>query len=314
MAYEQMDKSQFSRWFHHSVKSGENLGVISRKYGLSVKAIQTANGMKNTKLRVGQTLLIPLPSVSKNKTSKISSKPQKTKEYIVKLGDNLASIGRQFGVSVDQLKSWNSLGDYTILKVSDTLFVSKPELKEKVEKTFVNQAPLKKYTVKEGDSYHSIAKSLGVSRNDLMEKNGGMHQRLKVGEEIQIPFSKPKPNPVEKPKVKVWAPKSKEVYVVQSGDNLYSISKKLNVSVSDLQKWNNKGNSTNIYPGEKLKLNNTQIHLTYEKTGDYHVVEKGESLWDIARRYKVSITEIVKWNGLQDTKVKVGDRLKIKPD
>lgn len=314
IAYEQMDKSQFSRWFHHSVKSGENLGAISRKYGLSVKAIQTANGMKNTKLRVGQTLLIPLPSVSKNKTSKISSKPQKTKEYIVKLGDNLASIGRQFGVSVDQLKSWNSLGDYTILKVSDTLFVSKPVLKEKVEKTFVNQAPLKKYTVKEGDSYHSIAKSLGVSRNDLMEKNGGMHQRLKVGEEIQIPFSKPKPNPVEKPKVKVWAPKSKEVYVVQSGDNLYSISKKLNVSVSDLQKWNNKGNSTNIYPGEKLKLNNTQIHLTYEKTGDYHVVEKGESLWDIARRYKVSITEIVKWNGLQDTKVKVGDRLKIKPD
>ena len=78
--------------------------------------------------------------------------------------------------------------------------------------------------------------------------------------------------------------------------------------------FRSKGNSTNIYPGEKLKLNNTQIHLTYEKTGDYHVVEKGESLWDIARLYKVSITEIVKWNGLQDTKVKVGDRLKIKPD
>ena len=288
--------------------------MISRKYGLSVKAIQSANGMKNTRLRTGQTLLIPLPSVSKNKTSKTSSKPQKTKEYIVKLGDNLASIGRQFGVSVDQLKSWNSLGDYTILKVSDTLFVSKPVLKEKAENTILNQAPIKKYTVKEGDSYHSIAMSLGVSRNDLMEKNGGMHQRLKVGEEIQIPFSKPKPKVVEKPKVKVWAPKAKEVYIVQSGDNLYSISKKLNVSVSDLQKWNNKGNSTNIYPGEKLKLNNTQIHLNYEKTGDYHVVEKGESLWDIARRYKVSITEIVKWNGLQDTKVKVGDRLKIKPD
>lgn len=311
IAYEQMDKSQFSRWFHHRVKSGENLGVISRKYGLSVKAIQTANGMKNTRLRTGQTLLIPLPSVSKNKTSKKPFKPQKTKEYIVKLGDNLASIGRQFGVSVDQLKSWNSLGDYTILKVSDTLYVSKPKAKEN---TSQNQTLIKKYTVKEGDSYHSIALSLGISRNDLMEKNGGMHQRLKVGEEIQIPFPKPKPKAVKKPKVKVWAPKSKEVYVVQSGDNLYSISKKLNVSVSDLQKWNNKGTSTNIYPGEKLKLNNSQVALTYEKKGDYHVVEKGESLWDIARLYKVSITEIVKWNGLQDTKVKVGDRLKIKPD
>ena len=52
--------------------------------------------------------------------------------------------------------------------------------------------------------------------------------------------------------------------MVQSGDNLYSISKKLKVSVSDIQEWNNKGTSTNIYPGEKLKLNNTQVALTYE--------------------------------------------------
>ena len=42
-----------------------------------------------------------------------------------------------------------------------------------------------------------------------------------------------------------------------------------------------------------------------------HVVKKGEGLWDIARQYKVTIEEIVRWNGLKDTKVKVGDRLKI---
>ena len=71
MAYEEMDKSQFSRWFHHKVKSGENLGSISRKYGLSIKAIQSSNGMKNTRLRAGQTLLIPLPSVSKKNSSKV---------------------------------------------------------------------------------------------------------------------------------------------------------------------------------------------------------------------------------------------------
>lgn len=312
MAYEEMDKSQFSRWFHHKVKSGENLGSISRKYGLSIKAIQSSNGMKNTRLRAGQTLLIPLPSVSKKNSSKSTPKPQKVKEYVVKLGDNLASIARQFGVSVENLKSWNKLGDNTIVKVSDTLYVSKPMAKEN---TIQNQTLIKKYTVKEGDSYHSIALSLGVSRNDLMEKNGGMRQRLRVGDEIQIPFPKPKEKAPAKPKVKVWAPsKPKDVYVVQSGDNLYSISKKLGVTVSDLQKWNNKGTSNNIYPGEKLKLNQSHVSNPQESASDYHVVEKGESLWDIARRYKVSITEIVKWNGLQDTKVKVGDRLKIKAD
>lgn len=325
VAYEEMDKSQFSRWFHHKVKSGENLGVISRKYGLSISAIQSANGMKNTKLRAGQTLLIPLPSVSNKKSSPNKlSKPYKAKEYVVKLGDNFASIARKFGISVDLLKSWNSLGDNSILKVSDTLYVSKPKLEEKNKKVSTPQLPIKKYTVKEGDSYHSIALALGVSSIDLMKINKGMQQRLKVGEEIQVPFPKPKAKVQEKQKIKVWAPKKKDFYVVQNGDNLYSISKKLGITVSDLQNWNNKGTNTNIYPGEKLKLHQTsssvtsipqkvtKISPTPQNTTDYHVVEKGESLWDIARRYKISIAEIVKWNNLQDTKVKVGDRLKIK--
>ena len=109
-----------------------------------------------------------------------------------------------------------------------------------------------------------------------MEKNGGMRQRLRVGDEIQIPFPKPKEKAPAKPKVKVWAPsKPKDVYVVQSGDNLYSISKKLGVTVSDLQKWNNKGTSNNIYPGEKLKLNQSHVSNPQESASDYHVVEKG---------------------------------------
>lgn len=313
-AYDQMDKSQFSRWFHHKVKSGENLGVISRKYGLSVKAIQSANGMKNTRLRAGQTLLIPLPSVSKPSKTKAVSKPRKAKEYTFKLGDNLASIGRQFGVSIESLKSWNALGEYSILKVDDTLFVSKPTQEEKQSKNILlKQTPtlLKRYTIKEGDTYNSIALTLGVSREDLIEENGGMHKRLEVGKEIQIPFSKPKPEPKEKPKTSVWTPPQKStVYTVRSGDNLYSISKTVNVSVPDLQKWNNKGSSTNIYPGEKLKLEGS-VHSSASTAG-FHVVEKGESLWDIARLYKVSITEIVEWNSLKDTKVKIGEKLKVK--
>lgn len=313
-AYDQMDKFQFSRWFHHKVKSGENLGAISRKYGLSVAAIQSANNMKNTRLGVGQTLLIPLPSVSKSPKTKTESKPKKAKEYAFKLGDNLASIGRQFGVSVENLKSWNALGDYSILKVDDTLFVSKPTQEEMQSKNLVltpTPTLLKRYTIKEGDTYNSIAALLGVSREELIEKNGGMHKRLEVGKEIQIPFSKPEPK--LKPKASVWTPPQKAtVYTVRSGDNLYSISKSVNVSVSDLQKWNNKGSSANIYPGEKLKLDGP-AHSP-ESASVHHVVEKGESLWDIARQYKVSITEIVEWNDLKDTKVKVGERLKVKPN
>lgn len=43
----------------HTIKSGENLGKIARKYGVSVNAIKKANGMKNDNIRAGSTLKIP---------------------------------------------------------------------------------------------------------------------------------------------------------------------------------------------------------------------------------------------------------------
>ncbi|MFA6624049.1 MAG: LysM peptidoglycan-binding domain-containing protein, partial [Fibrobacteraceae bacterium] len=42
-----------------------------------------------------------------------------------------------------------------------------------------------------------------------------------------------------------------------------------------------------------------------------HVVKSGESLWDISRRYDVTIQQIVEWNHLKDTKVKPGESLLI---
>ena len=97
------------------------------------------------------------------------------------------------------------------------------------------------------------------------------------------------------------------VYVVQSGDNLSAISRKFGTTVAKLQSLNNMGQSTNLSVGQRLKVSG-------EPEADFkiHTVKKGEGLWDIARQYNVTIEEIVKWNGLNDTKLKVGERLKIK--
>jgi membrane-bound lytic murein transglycosylase D len=69
------------------------------------------------------------------------------------------------------------------------------------------------------------------------------------------------------------------------------------------------GNSTNLSVGQKLKVAGTP----QDSGVKVHTVKKGEGLWDIARQYKVTIEEIVKWNDLTDTKIKVGEKLKIKP-
>ena len=68
------------------------------------------------------------------------------------------------------------------------------------------------------------------------------------------------------------------------------------------------GSSSSLSVGQKLKVAGT----AQENGFKIHTVKKGEGLWDISRQYKVTIEEIVKWNDLQDTKIKVGEKLKIK--
>ena len=74
------------------------------------------------------------------------------------------------------------------------------------------------------------------------------------------------------------------------------------------------GTSNAIHPGQVIRVQGEvdEDAAAPANPGEVvHTVKKGEGLWDIARQYKVTIEEIVRWNGLNDTKVKPGDRLKI---
>ena len=114
------------------------------------------------------------------------------------------------------------------------------------------------------------------------------------------------------------------------GDNLSFISQKTGVSVENLQKWNDMGTSETIYPGQKLKLegaakktttvtpnkpaNKAEKKSTSKgKNSRIHVVQKGESLWDISKKYGVSVEQIKKLNGLTDKSVlKIGQKIIIR--
>ncbi len=77
---------------------------------------------------------------------------------------------------------------------------------------------------------------------------------------------------------------------------------------------NDMGNSSNIKIGQKLKIPGAaKPAASSPKVEEItHVVKKGEGLWDISRQYGVTIEDIVKWNGLKDTKIKINEKLKIK--
>lgn len=341
--YDRMEKNGYSSWKQHKVRKGESIGNIAQMYGVRASEIQRANDMKNGRLKVGRTLLIPIKVAPRRSTGK---KPSKVRTYVVQLGDNLASISRRFGISQESLRVWNNIEAWSNVKNGDTIYVSKPDLKPT---SFVQQrVALKKgekYVVKAGDTYSLIAKQFKVPVFLLLQANRGFTRRLTVGDSLSIPVyvrpARKMSGAVDDGKTVIEPPKEYDVadsqsksksskksssssktsknttiiYTVASGDNLYAIAKKFDTSVSAIREMNEMGSSSNIKVGQKLKIPGSAASSapsTPKVEEITHVVKKGEGLWDISRQYGVTIEDIVKWNGLKDTKIKVNEKLKIK--
>jgi len=112
-ALAQLPDKQRLRWQHHVVSKGENLGGIARRYDVSVKAIQQANGLNGHLIRAGKPLMIPMSdSVVLAATSPRLGIPRSRVRYQVRKGDSLYRIARKFHVKIADLQRWNSVGRY----------------------------------------------------------------------------------------------------------------------------------------------------------------------------------------------------------
>lgn len=104
----------------YRVRSGDYLGKIAERHGVSVRQIMQWNGLRNHNLRIGQRLTIypknPVVKSAPTTTTNVSQNQKVTPEngnvsyYTVQPGDSLWSIAQKFqGVSVENLKEWNGI-------------------------------------------------------------------------------------------------------------------------------------------------------------------------------------------------------------
>ncbi|MBQ9024129.1 MAG: LysM peptidoglycan-binding domain-containing protein [Bacilli bacterium] len=94
----------------------------------------------------------------------------------------------------------------------------------------------------------------------------------------------------------------KDIYIVQKGDSLYSISNKYNITVNELKKINNLTNN-NLQIGQKLNIP-TSNNQTY-------IVQKGDNLYSIANKFNTTVDNLKKLNNLTNNLLKVGQILKL---
>ena len=250
------------------VKSGDSLWSIAKKYNTTVDELKAANNLKNNLLSVGQILRIPTTKEEESGNYII---------YIVKSGDNLYSIAKNYDVSVANIKELNKL-------LNDNLSIGQQLLIPVEEK--IIQTDYNTYTVKSGDSLYSIAKKYNTSVNELVSINGLTSNVLSIGQQILVPTST---EIIEEDPVETYT-----TYIIKSGDNLYAIANKYGVAVSEIMNLN-KLTSNLLSIGQVLKIPSSN-EITY-------IVKSGDNLYSIASKYNTTVNEIKQKNNLNNLSI-----------
>ncbi len=228
-------------------------------------------------------------NVRKYYQRRLPSDPSKDYYYILRDTPNNESLIIEYGFAdstgddPDLLKNdWESLAEAVVRAVANYVGV-----------TYTGgSSTTNSYVVKSGDTLWSIAKKYGVTVDALKEQNGLTSNSLSLNQILIIP---------------VLVEQTQDVYyTVQSGDSLYSISRKYGMTVDELKALNHL-TSNLLSIGQRLIV----LQGSTETNGETYVVQSGDSLYKIANAYGITVSELMNYNNLSSNLLSIGQVLKI---
>ncbi|WP_318900884.1 LysM peptidoglycan-binding domain-containing protein [Thiomicrorhabdus chilensis] len=230
------DKALFDiHWKKHKIKSGDTLSEIAQQYQTSTRAIQKLNHMKDHNIRIGKTLLIPVPQQFVPQLAQNEQKSQYTGPKLyhsVKSGESLWTIARYYNTDTKTLCDWNRIRADQPLRKGQKLAIHSDQYGYQTH-----------YVLKKNESLWVVAQKFGVTTQELSRWN------------------KIKRNQVLQPGIKltIWQPRGKQAagyrqYVVKSGDSLWNIARANNLSTKTIARYNQMTEKEYLKPGQVLKI------------------------------------------------------------
>jgi len=328
--YSRIPEDQKRDWTMHTVRRGETLSTIALRYGLTVGLLQDVNKIRNSRvLSIGQKLAIPLPRIvaasakipfeydrttkgvsfgaakryaerAERTSSARAREPRQPKgkaklDYTVKRGDTIGHIAEWYGVRASDIRNWNGVSYGKAIYPGERLAI------------WVDPSEIGKYRPIENLSFAEKQARLTEVPKDVAEARAATQRKVTgTGEWIQ--------------------------HTVRSGETLDGISREYGVTVVDLRSWNDL-RSNSIRPGQVIEVferpdERVQLigprpqsqslaslnPLTSPADRDQtriHMVKRGDTLFEISRKFGVSIEDIKTANSLRSNALSVGQTLRI---
>lgn len=283
-------------------KASDNITTLARKSDLTPEQFARYNDLEMTdKIFEGQIYYIK----SKRNKAKIYY-------YTVKRGETLWEVSQKFGIKKSRLAKFNRMSVIDKVEPGRVLWLRKKrpedvpveirELEEEmpvdetmpVKELVKNNIPVKIVTVPVDTPQITESDSIPVESNSDNEE---------LVEEVKEVIDEVVDHVIEITE-----------YTVQKGETLYSISKKTGVSVEDLKEWNDLYNNA-LAIGQTLTIHgNTEDSkkpVPIEKV-TFHVVEPGDTMFGISRKYNVEVSDLLQWNDKENFDLSVGEKIRVR--
>ncbi|MCK6622127.1 MAG: LysM peptidoglycan-binding domain-containing protein [Calditrichaceae bacterium] len=293
-----------------TVRECVDLNVVAEAIGSSFKELKDLNPALLrwcTPPDVEKWVLNLPPRTRETFAAKYDELPKEKKvswlHHRIRQGETLSTIARKYDVSMSEIQRINRLKG-TMIRAGGDLVIPIPQGKEHYQKYIASEKPQPRKS-----SGATARKAPAPARQPLAEVKG----------------------------------RERHLYIVKKGDSLWDIAMAHNLTVSDIREWNGLEYTRLIKPGQELILwlpqdgapqngrsgaapkqpetllaQAEREPLPSPSTSGggngretVHTVRSGETLWNIAQEYEVSISDLKRWNGKRSNTIHPGEELKI---
>ena len=278
--------------------TGNDVIVVSNHInaggGDGAEIIYALRNSDNLSSKIASEFIKSGQNVRKYYQRRLPSNSSKDYYYMLRETPNNESIIVEYGFldstgdDVSQIKNnWQNLAEAVVRALADYIGVAyiPPEGLEEIDDNI--------YIVKKGDTLYGIANKYGISVDELKAINNLTSNNLSVGQVLQIPEIIEEDVPNE------------NIYIVKSGDTLYSIANKYGMSVQELKDLN-KLTSNTLSIGQQLVVSEGNAG-----TLDTYTVKAGDTLYSIANKYGLTVNELKQLNNLTSDILSIGQVLNI---